>query len=378
MKKNKICFITTALGVGGAENMLLKLIENLDKNRFELLVISLTTKGVNGDRLMDNGFKVEALSMQPSFISLIKFFQLVIILRQFKPDVVHTWMYHADFLGGLAALIAKIPKIIWCIRHSDLSQKNNKKITLIIVKLCAWLSRYLPNSIVVCSRMAKEEHIKKGYNEKKMILIPNGFDLSIFKPNAHSKALLREELNLNSDTKLVGMIGRYHPVKNHKDFLAAAAAVVKSIDNIHFILAGKEIHHGNLDLFNEIKKNRLEDVLHLLGPRGDIPIIMPALDLLVSSSWGEGFSNVIGEAMACEVPCVATNVGDSSEIISNTGLVVPVGDVKALANSIIDLLSKNKFRKKIGRNARKRVEQTYEIKVVTQKFEGLYTKVLEE
>jgi glycosyltransferase involved in cell wall biosynthesis len=372
----RLIHIITGLSGDGAESMLLKLLQNIDRRRFEPVVISLTTMGQIGIHIEELGIPVHVILMKPGVLNPLKFIYLIKKLRVLKPDIVHTWMYHADLLGGLACWLSGIRKLTWGIRHSDLSADKNKKSTLRVVKLCAKLSSWIPNSILSCSERAKFNHIEFGYDPHKFTVIPNGFDLSRFTPDLIAKESVRAELSLRSDVFLVGLIGRFDQQKNHEGFINAASIVARAFPNVHFLLAGRGIDHENYHLSSLIAKTEYRERFHLLGQRGDIPRLMASLDLLASSSWGEAFPNVIGEAMACGIPCVVTDVGDSAWIVGDAGRVVPAGDMFGLARAINELLELSSLsRIELGFLARKRVADFYEIRSVVREYEKYYISI---
>ena len=370
----KIVFIISGLRVGGAETMLLKLLNNRDRRRFNPVVISLTSKGEIGPRIEKMGICVHALSFDRFFSIPLKFLRLLRLLQNIKPEVVHTWMYHADLLGGLAARIMGIRSLIWCVRNSDLSYEFSKRSTLFVIKICAKLSNLLPCKIISCSDRARAIHIDAGYCKEKFKIIPNGFDLIDFSPDASSSASIRRFLGLGGDALIVGLFARLDPQKNHIGFIEAAVEVEREIPNVHFLLAGLRVDYENIQLVREIEKAGLTNCFTLLGHRNDIPTLMASLTLLVSSSsWGEAFPNVLGEAMACGVPCVVTDVGDSAAIVGDSGRIVPAGNMTALAGSVIYLLRlSEKQRIKLGLLARQRVSENFEIVDVVRKYEDLY------
>ncbi|SHE52599.1 Glycosyltransferase involved in cell wall bisynthesis [Thermomonas hydrothermalis] len=375
----KLCFIITGLSIGGAETMLYKLLQQLDRTRFLPIVVSLTTKGEIGGGIESMGIPVHALGMRPGVPNLILFSRLVKLLRVLKPDLVHTWMYHADLLGGLAARFAGVGTIAWCIRHSDLSPGQNKRSTLLVMKMCAKFSRWLPQRIVSCSDRARAIHVAAGYCAEKFLLIPNGFDLDKFLPDANARASVREELGLPFNTQLVGLVARYDPQKNHLGFVEAAAEVHRVLPQVHFVLAGTNIVPENSALAQAISRAGLQECFHLLGRRDDIPRLMASLDVLASSSFGEAFPNVLGEAMACGVPCVVTDVGDSAEIVGDTGRVVPPGDMTGLARCLIELLQLSlEQRLALGVRARERIRANYDIGNVVKRYEDFYMQLSSE
>jgi glycosyltransferase involved in cell wall biosynthesis len=211
-----------------------------------------------------------------------------------------------------------------------------------------------------------------------MNVIPNGFDLRLFKPNENSSKNLLETLTLAEDAVLIGHVARWDGQKDHANLIKAAKMVIERYPNAHFILCGQNIDHKNDILCSYIKKAGVEKNIHLMGRRDDIPRIMPQFDLLVSSSKaGEGFPNVLGEAMACEVPCVTTDVGDSAYIVGDTGFVVPPENPQALADAMIRYFSLSfEERKQLGRKARKRVETYFALDLVVEKYESIYQSLL--
>jgi glycosyltransferase involved in cell wall biosynthesis len=372
----KILFIITGLTTGGAQTMLLKLLSHMDAKRFSPEVISLTAEEEMGKRIEALGIPVHYMDMKPAAVDPARFLKLVGLVGRIKPDLVHTWMYHADLLGGLAARMNGISALAWCVRHSDLSKENNKKTTLYVVKLCALLSGLLPRRIVMCSSRAAEIHRDAGYREEKMFLLPNGFNLEQFTPSPEAREAVRRELRVEKETQLVGLIARDDPQKNHAGFIRAAARVHQVLPEVHFILAGTGIDQDNTGLAEAIGEHNLQERMHLLGRRNDIPRLMASLDVLASSSIGEAFPNVLGEAMSCAVPCVVTDVGDSAEIVGDTGAVVDSGDMEGLARHLIEILNMpSGDRQKMGVRARSRVAQKYEINGIVRRYEEFYEEL---
>ena len=372
-----IAYVITGLSTGGAETMLYKLLKNINRSRFSPTVISLTTMGEIGPRIEKLGIPVHALGLTPRQLNPVKFIELVQLLRKLRPDVVHAWMYHADLLGGLAARMAGIKAVAWGIRQSNFSGKN-KRTTLLVMKICAHISNWLPRRILTCSERAQDIHIAAGYCADKMVLIPNGFDLSRFQPDESARHSVRAELGLGNTTFLVGLVARDDPQKNHSGFIEAAKQVNKMLPQVHFVLVGTGIDKCNKALTSLINQTGLRNHVHLLGRRDDIPRLMASFDLLASSSsFGEAFPNVLGEAMACGVPCVVTDVGDSAEIVGDTGRVVASNDMEGLAQNLIDLLQMpTEKRTQLGALARQRVSDRYEIGDITRSYAEFYVQLI--
>ena len=374
----KLVIVITGLSTGGAETMLFKVLKYINKENFPPYVISLTTKGEIGDRIEALGIPVEVLGMRPGRFNPVKFLRLVRRLHKLRPDAVHTWMYHADLLGGLAARLAGVSALSWSIRHSDLSPSDNKRTTLWTMKACAVLSRRIPRKILCCAQMAKDIHVSAGYDEGKIVVIPNGFEMTRFLPNANARVSVRSELGLRKDTPLVGLIARFDRQKNHEGFFEAAARIHQSLLDAHFLLAGAGVEDNNPTLRHAIQQAGVGVKTHLLGRREDIPRLMAALDVLTSSSsFGEAFPNVLGEAMACGVPCVVTGVGDSAEIVGETGRVVATEDMHGLAHKILEILQlSHEERRAMGVKARERIRARYDIESVVKQYERFYESLL--
>jgi glycosyltransferase involved in cell wall biosynthesis len=372
----KVVMIITGLDVGGAETMLLNLLERLHV-RFSPHVISLTTVGAIGEKIASLGIPVESLGMAPSMPNPQKVLHLAQRLRELRPYIVHTWMYHADLVGGLAARIARVPRVIWGIRNSDLNRESTKFTTRAVVRVCALASHVLPDRILSCSAVAKTVHVELGYSSRKMLVVPNGFDLRRFRPDPAARNSVRAELDLRDGAPLVGLIARYDQQKNHRGFFEMARPLHDAIPGVHFVLAGTNIEHSNQELVRFIQASGVERATHLLGPRNDIPRIMAALDVLVScSSYGEAFPNVLGEAMACGIPCAVTDVGESAFIVGDTGSVVGRHDMAGLAAATAALLSTSAEARQIReRQARLRVADLFEIENVVRRYESVYDEL---
>jgi len=373
----KIIHIITGLSTGGAEMMLYKLLSQINSDEFESEVISLTDAGSVADKIRRLGIPIHTLGMKrgnPFPFALIK---LTLLLREKKPDLIQTWMYHSDLIGGLAAKLAGGIKIVWNIRQADIGTESHKRSAIWIVKVCEKISSWLPDKIISCSHAALEFHSSLGYAKEKMLVIPNGFDLEAFQPDEDSRKSVHKELGLNEKTFLVGLVARFHPQKDHRNFIQAAKLIRKNNASVHFLLCGDGINNENPQLIQWIKQAELDECIHLLDVRKDVSRLVAALDVAVSSSLGgEGFPNVVGEAMACAVPCVVTDVGDSALLVGKTGRVVAAKDPEALAAAIIGLLeAPPEFREELGKQARLRVMKNYSLDSVVKRYETAYRGV---
>ncbi|MBP1969192.1 glycosyltransferase involved in cell wall biosynthesis [Virgibacillus natechei] len=369
MQKIKITHIITGLNMGGAETMLYKLLKHIDKDKYDVNVISMMDDGVYGEKIRNLGFEVISLNMKKGIPS----FKFKLAKRHIKnTDIIQTWMYHADLLGYILFKFSKVEKLIWGIRRSNLDPKLNKKSTIIIAKINAKLSKKV-DTIVSCSTKAKEVHEEFGFFDENLLVIPNGFELNQFSKDVEAKLKLSKIIGRKSDIPYIAHVGRWSILKDYQNFIKALNKVKQQGIKFHAVLVGTNIDEKNMELMDLVKKYDLLNNVSLLGIRDDIPTIMSGADILTSSSSGEGFPNVIGEAMACETPCVVTDVGDSAYIVGDTGKVVPSKDSDALSKSILDLLHlPDNEREHLGSIARQRVIENFDIHKVTKQFEELY------
>lgn len=375
----KIVYISTGLYTGGAENMLYKLLSKMNRERFQPSVVSLMNRGTFGERIESLGVPVYTLELKPGEIPRPNVvLKLIRTIQQIKPDLIQGWMHQ----GNLAALLCKlftsrkIP-VLWGIRGTVYSLKQEKILTRLIIKSCAFLSNFCSNIIYV-SHVAQKQHEALGYpKNSKSVVVPNGFETSLFSPSPDARLSFRAELGLPETTFLIGLICRYHPMKDHENFLNAAALVLKSYPEIHFILAGREVDKENNCLNALIKELGIQRQVHLLGERRDINRLTAALDIASSASaYGEGFPNVIGEAMSCSVPCAVTDVGDSAMIVGDTGIVVPPCNSEALANAWKKLIEMgSEQRANLGKAARQRILECFSLESIVHQYESLYEKV---
>jgi glycosyltransferase involved in cell wall biosynthesis len=376
--KRRVVHVITGLPVGGSQGMLQKLLSVTDRESWEPEVISLRDASVMGERIAAMGITVRALGMRGSPGDVAALPKLIGWLRERRPHLVQTWLYHADLIGGIAAWRAGVP-VIWGIRQSDLSPRDTKRGTIWIARICARMSGRIPQRIVCCSEVARRFHAAMGYAAEKMIVIPNGFDLRSFRPDPEARQSVRVELGLPLAAPLIGLVARFDTEKDHRTFVAAAARLRAVMPDVHFLLCGQGVDSSNTILRGWIASAGLNSCCHLLGLRDDVPRLTAALDVATLSSYGEGFPNVIGEAMACSVPCVVTDVGECAAIVGDTGRVVPPKNPETLANTWRELLEAGpSSRARLGAAARQRVASEFDIAVIASRYLALYDDVTEQ
>lgn len=374
----RVAHVITGLGVGGAEMMLVKLIAGLDRGRFASRVITLTDDLALADRVRESGAEVSSIGLRTSLAAApggVR--RLTRALREWRPDIVQTWLYHGDLLGGIAGRLIGVP-VIWNVQSSTIDTARFSRRTTAVGRICAAASRVVPRAIVSCSYAGMEAHVAMGYARRRFQVIPNGADLSVFRPDPESRASFREELGVGPDVRLIGIVARLHPQKDHGNFFAAAGRLAKTHPDVRFVPVGLGLDPGNEETMAMVRGAGVERQTILLGLRSDIPRILSGLDIhTLSSSFGEGFPNVLGEALAAGVPCVVTDVGDSCRIVGETGRCVPARDAEALANGWRELLDLPPAEFEALRvRARERAERHFSIEASVAQYEQLYQRTL--
>ena len=361
--------------------MLFNLLQHMDRRRIIPEVISLTGLGDVGEKIRNLGISVETsgFTRKNDRFQLGSFKSLCRIIKACRPDVVQTWQYHADLAGGVAARFAGVKALSWGVRNGDLLPSHTKRTVRIVRRVSSVLSHCVPKSILFNSESSRKVHIREGYDSRRTKVIPNGFDIVKYTPNPSVRRALRHELLLDEYTPLVGFVCRNDPVKNHEGFLRAANMINAGMPDVHFALVGPGIDRNNVRLRQIIGTMGIGERVHMLGYREDVSCLMAAFDVFVSASHSEAFPNVLGEAMASGVICVATNAGDSCQIIGDTGKVVPLRDMESLAKEVLAVLAMSEAqRMALGRKARARIEQKFEIGKIVAEYEKYFISLADE
>jgi glycosyltransferase involved in cell wall biosynthesis len=375
----RVLHVITGLRTGGAEMMLLKLLSSYQKSPIRSVVVSLTDRGTVGARIATLGVPVFALGLtkkRPLIGAAIS--RLRQICTDFSPSLIQGWMYHGNLAATLTSwLQRKKSPVVWNVRASFYGFSGMPMNTAMAIRLGAILSGK-PAAIIYNSELSSRQHEAQGYSGRRRIVIPNGFDCAAFRPSSAARRRLRAELGLAPDAAIVGLIGRFHPMKDHENFIRAAALLDRRGRSAAYVLVGQGLDASNRVVMGMLHKHGMQNRVFLLGERQNVAELTAALDVACSASaWGEGFSNTIGEAMACGIPCVVTDVGDSRHIVGKGGTVVPARDALALGDAIGQLLEAGPdFRSEMGANARRRVQQLFSLDVVTMEYETLYRNLL--
>jgi glycosyltransferase involved in cell wall biosynthesis len=373
-----VTHVITGLLDGGAEAVLHRLCMADRLNTH--VVISLRDEGKYGPLLEHSGVLVHCLNMPRGRVTWRGFWRLVRLLRELKPDVVQTWMYHADLVGGVAARLAGIRRLYWGLHNTALETGKTQRATILVVRVNSWLSKWMPSCIVSCSQKGVYVHRDLGYDANKFVVIPNGYDLERFMPDPQARRVLRSELGLTYVQPVIGMVARLDPQKDHRNLLAALAQLKAQGEDFLCLLVGTGMNCDNTKFEVWLDEFDLRDQVRLLGPRNEIPALMNALDVHVLSSYAEAFPNVLCEAMACGTPCVATEVGDAGVIVGETGWVVPPGNPALLAQAIMQALAERRTEPAgwIARQvaARRRILDNFSIGQMVASYHQVWQRVV--
>jgi glycosyltransferase involved in cell wall biosynthesis len=376
----RVVHVISSLEVGGAERMLERLILSMqsEQNSIENIVISLSSGGLVGANLRQQGVEVIELKLG-SFVALpLAIYKLARLFRVLRPAIVQSWMYRSDFIASISARLCGISRIAWGIRCTQIPRHSSIAVKA-LVRVNALLSRFLPHNIVCCAHSARKFHSSMGFDDTRMVVIPNGFDFSLFAPHEKDRVSVRHELGFDSEMIVIGIVGRYDELKDYGNFISAASIAAKENNNLRFLMIGQGLDGMNQTLVRQIAAAGLEQKIWLWGASSDVARMMRGIDIYCMSSRSEGFPNVVVEAMGTGLPCIVTDVGDAALIVGDCGAVVPPEDSQQLAIEMIRLaqLSTAKLQA-IGRRSRDRAKQNYSLSAAMLQYQELYEKMYRE
>jgi glycosyltransferase involved in cell wall biosynthesis len=365
--KSKIVHIINSTNIGGAENIFFNVVKEFNKK--DIVIISLTCQGYYGKKLKNKGFTVYSINMKKNIFILFQIFKLFYLINIHRPEVVHTWLYHSNLIGGIIAKLSKVKKIYWSIHH-DYEYSNI--LMMIEMKLLSILSHLIPNKIIFCSYSSKKNHIKNGYNQYGSLVIDNGICLSKFKNDSIFRKKIRSKLKIRNGCFLLGNISRYHPLKDHDTLLKSLTFLKLKGKSFKCILIGNGLTTKNIELVKKIKKYNLEKEVILYGSSNKIYQLINAFDLNILSSKSESFPVTLLESMASGVPCISTNVGDAKNIIGNSGWIVNPEDSYELGNCISKIIDKRDLLKEKSKLSKERVEEFFSLERMNYRYKKLY------
>lgn len=367
-----VLHLISGLGSGGAERMLCRIAcHGSDGPGTRHVVCCITDEGfhINGSELERAGVTVHCLHLNRWWQLPAAAVRLGWLLRQVRPDVFMTWLYHADLLGTLVAPLAGVKALVWNLRCSELDFAHHSRLTRLEIALLAMLSGR-PLGIAANSRAGENAHRRAGYRARRWWYLPNGIEPQRWRPDAADRQAVRLELGLQPDETAVVMVARVDAMKDHAGLLAAVRRLASLPGRARFVLIGR----GTQQL--TIPKDLTATVV-ALGERLDVPRLLRGFDLAVlSSAYGEGFPNVLAEAMATGLPCIATDVGDAAEVVGEGGFIVPKRDPTALADAIARFLSMDsRGRAQLAGRALARASTRWTIDRAAEAYETLWKDV---
>jgi len=358
-----ITYVITGLKMGGAEKQVCLLADKMSELGHDIVLVSLLDNPIvlpkqRNVRVYELGMKKNPLSIFVCYLKLCK------IIKNNNPDVVHSHLFHANIMCRLTRLFVSIKKLI-CSAHS---RHEGGRIRMMLYRITDFLANITTN----VSQDAVDEAVKRrAVPKNKIKLVYNGIDTTSIKKIQNAKLTIYSELNLKEDVRLLLAVGRFTTAKDYPNLLHALKIINAENLSVHLIIAG----HG--ELFDEVKELskelKLNNNVHFLGLRHDIPLLISAADLFVLSSAWEGLPLVVGEAMACETFVVTTNCGGVGEILGDTGIIVPVKSPQPLAEGIKSALKMDENELSIHSfAARKRVDDIFSINNIVTKWIEIY------
>lgn len=368
----KVAIVITGLEVGGAETFLAELLTKRPLET-EFRVYSLLDGGPIAEKIEAMGIPVVGLHLRAGHPSLAAVIALWRHIREYRPDLVHTWMYHADLLGGVVAKLAGVRHVIWHLHNSDLSPARVRSMTRLVVRINGVLSHFVPDVVLSCSRAGVQTHISHGYSSKKIAVVSNGVDTQQFAPQASAAESVRHEFGISEGLPIIGFVARMDPQKDHAGFFDAVRLFFEMGGDAHFVLAGRDVTPDHWQLPKWRDATGRPERMTLAGQRSDISRLMASFDVATSASFGEAFPMVLIEAMACGTPCVATDVGDSPLIVGDAGTIIQPGDPSALAAAWLELLQDPPARRvELGHRARERTKRRCSLDSVARRIWRVY------
>lgn len=374
----RVLHIITGLDIGGAQAMLAKLVEAGRSAGVVPTVVSMMTPGEIAERIRSAGATVHSLGMRPGRLSIAAVPRLLRIARAARPDLIQGWMYHGNLAASLASASLKPqPPVVWGIRHSLNRLDHEKPLTRVLIRAGAGLSGMI-DAIAYNSRLAAGQHAEVGYAPHRAVIIPNGFDCSAFRPDPSARERLCAAFAIHPEATLVGMITRPHPGKSPETLIEAVRLARQAGYDLHLLVVGSLMSHSATELAT-LRAKLPPDRLTIIDLSSDVAALLPGLDILALPSWGEAFPNILGEAMASGVPCIATDVGDSRWVVGDCGRVVPPGEPCAMAEGLIWLASIGRDgRQALGQAGRLRISEHFSLAASSEQYTVLYDRLIKE
>jgi glycosyltransferase involved in cell wall biosynthesis len=357
----KVLFLIRSLNVGGAEKQLLTLLNAIDRDQIHPILLTFYSGGELLSEFEKTQVKILSAQKNGRWDVVTFIFRLMKLIREEKPEIVMSYLVASNLMAVILKPFIKPSKIVISIRHSFIRKEDYDWLTNLLYSLENKIGGW-SDLLVINSWIGAKLAVQRGLPSNKIVVIPNGIDTEKNHPDTAARIKSKQLFELREEEKVVGIIGRIDPVKDHLTFLKAARLVHQDSPDIRFLIVGSGERKLEEFLIERVEQLGLKGSVVCIPSQKDLLGVYNALDICVSSSIGEGFSNVIAEAMACEVPCVVTNVGDSEKIVGETGIVVKAGDADQLASGILKLLQlPDDQRRLIGKQARQRIISEFSV-----------------
>lgn len=369
--------VTTSMVFGGAEIMLLELLKGIDQTKFDVTLCVLKAEQGLQSRFEALGYKIHLFPVGLTWLGLKSFGALLSLFLKVRPQIVQSWMYRADFYSCFLKFVRPKTKLVWSVHNCDLSLSRNGLFRWLLVKTCAVLSWWFPDAVVYCAASAIATHKAFGFRVTNTLFIPNGFDTSRFQKLPEARLSVRDELALDSALPVIGCFGRFDPQKNHFGLLDVIGLLHKRGLRVQLLLAGGGVDNANKRLLTKAQRMGIAQYVRFLGVRQDMPRLMSGLDLYLSFSLGEAFPLVLGEAMLCQTPAIATNCGDSHRFALEPWMLTPVGDVSAAADAVEHFFKLTEdSRKALGMQSRVYVATNFSVENNVCAYSDLYRSLV--
>lgn len=369
--KTKILFLFVHLDYGGAEVGLLTTLKNIDRSKFDCVIVSIEKKGAIGEEIEKLGFRVLYLDDRAGLSNISLIFKIIKILKAEKPDILHTSLFYANFFGRVAAIFKRVPIII----TEERSMYTEKKFYHVIIDR---LLSLFTDKIIACSNSVLDFTVKQeGIPREKFFLIYNAVDRERFNIS-ESKEDLRAKLGFSKNDFVIGTVGSVIPKKGHINLIKAVLAIKDAAPSCKLLIIGDGEKREELSSF--VKSAGLDGRVFFLGPRKDIPQLMKCMDIFVLPSLQEGFPRTLLEAMYSGLCVIASNISGIPELIDDgeNGFLIHPGNINSIADKISEVYKNQDLREKIGLAAKKKIELYYKPEDYAKNLENLYLQLMGE
>lgn len=370
----RVVLLIRSLNRGGTERQLVNLARSLDRNRFDLTVLTFYPDGDFLKEICNSGIPVISLQKSSRWDVIGFFWRLLTQLRRIKPDIIYSFLVEPNLLTPFLKPFLRGARLVWGIRAANVQLEHYDWFARLNFKLQVFFSRFA-DLIILNSNAARDYHFAQGLSTRNAIVIHGGIDPEVFKPDRPVGRLLRAELGIDPDAILIGLVARLDPMKDHATFIRAAGLVALQNEDAHFVCVGGGPAKYSEQLRSLTDENQISDRFTWAGERDDMRAVYNAMDIVCSASVSESMPNTIAEAMACGIPCVVTDVGDSALLVGDDGIVVPPNDSQALADGLSKCI--DRLRNGQTANPRLRITENFDLVSMVNRTEAALTSLVQ-